>query len=389
MLKLKNLLLILLLRLPFFLLVFTAMLPFTTDLYVLFIILAVFVLLGTLYVIDTRIGRFTLVGWPTVIIGTIIGVVFLLLGMLAVAVAILCLTMNQQDSYSKTGSIIVIVCMFLFMSVVTLFINPTLIHIFIRNLVLALVATVLTNQLQRLERFFNSHYCRGVSSKTIALVFKRGYMMTIACFLCIILVAFIVRPYSSVIDMSDSVLPTSDDVMVYEPEIASGEYEEYADIFNEDAPPVEMRDYMYFIERGSNTQNLVSTIIIFVVIISFIICAILFSKQFRRIRNLFGSYDEDIEEELAYNPEKMVRKRNLLSFLEVNYVVRRLFRRKVREYVADEKLRLQKSDTPMRLADTIGEWEDVVALKQLYHKARYSGEHVKRSELKEMRAKQR
>ena len=324
--------------------------------------------------------------WLAVLIGISLAVIFMFFGMITVGVATMVIGMYRLDAYGKISNIIIITCMIIFASIVTLFVDPTLIRFFIRNLVITAIAMIFAGQMESLDRFLNSYHCRGISRNMMTAVFKRGYMITIACFFSIIVVAFIVRPQSPILHNLPNAVgdfirtPTFTQESITAPEQFDPVDEEVENVYIEHIPT-------YFVEQG-NFINVTMQVIIAIALVAICIAVVIIEKRFRRGKRKYDDFDDEYEE-VSYNPEKSTRKHSLLSILGVNYAVRRLFKRKVKKYIAEKELHPRKSDTPMILADAIEEWEDIHALEELYHKARYSNENVKRSELNELNVKLR
>ena len=206
-------------------------------------------------------------------------------------------------------------------------------------------------------------------------------MLTIACLICFIAVGFIAQPGESLLSIPEiridydqddfSFLIMDDDEFEYEDEEMALIFGETGIDQTEDQLEREERE-----EEPSDTFSIVlaavATIILFI--------AVLLIRKSHRPENQFEDYD-DVMEEAPAILDGISKKRKRKFNFGVNYTIRRLFKRKVREYIITKGIYTQKSDTPKKLSETIGEWEDIRVLEQLYHKARYSGENVKRTEL--------
>jgi len=261
------------------------------------------------------------------------------------------------------------------MMIVVSFINPSLQYVFLRNVVMSAVCLVIAGQQHWLVKFLCSHYCRQVSRKTASAVIRRSYFMVTVCLFGFVAAGFLVQPAEPWLH---DPIPT-DQVIASDGERGSGV---------EDLPDVELViDREVVAERGANERFEVREDLL--MIIAYVVVTLLFGYLiFTVVKNLhrrapvvhFDDFDEVETQEAADIVPRFKKRRRLLSF-GVNYTVRRLFRLKVQEYMAGNLLLPGKGDTPAKLAEEICQWEDVGTLKRLYHKARYSGENVQRTEL--------
>jgi len=369
--KIYNLLHAYMLRLPFFLLVYSIILIINGEAYENFLVIALFMLLCAFDVLTDRFRAFM------VIASFVLAAIFIFLGMYASAITILIFTAYKTEQYRTISSIVLIACLFLVTAIATLFINPALGVICARNLIIATVAKILARQIQTLDRFLNSYHCRGVSRKTASSLIKRSYLLTITSLACFIAVGFIARPGGTTIPIPDFTIQRFEDA------------HENVD----SATLMEDEDVEILIEETEETQTILQPepeadhrepnilyAIIFAVFAIFAIYIVMFYIKYYRPETQFEDYDDVVEEAPAIL-EKMSKRREKFFNFGINHTIRRLFKRKVKEYIATKGMSAQKSDTPKKLAETISEWEDIGALEQLYHKARYSGENVKRIEL--------
>lgn len=371
MLKIYSILYAYMLRLPFFLLVYSVVLFITREPREFFPMFVIFALLCALDVLVDRIRTYV------VLAGFILPIVLVFFGMYVSAITILIFTVYKPEQYRTVSSVVLIACLFLITIITTLFIDPVLGNICIRLLVIATVAKILARQIQSLDRFLNSYHCRGVSRKTASSLLKRSYMLTITSLACFIAVGFIAH---------------TDETLIPIPEFFIHRVEEtYEDPGS--TPLVEDEDPDVIIEETEESQtvlqlepetetkqpNMIYPVVITAAALFTLFIIMLFIRNYRP-ETQFEDY-EDIIEEAPVTFEKMSKKKERIFNFGTNYTVRRLFKRKVKEYMAAKGLLAQKSDTPKKLAKTISEWEDIGALELLYHKARYSGENVKRIEL--------
>ena len=378
MLRIKELLFAYILRLPFFLFVYTVILMITKDDSSIFMLLAIFTVQC---VLDVLVYRIRLI---IVIFCSILAVAIVFSGMTVVAIAVLVFLMYRPEQYSEVRSIALISLLFVLTVITLLFIEPELGYICIRNLVIAAIAAIMARQMQTIDRFLSSYYCRGVSRKIASSITKRSFLLAITCLVGFVVIVLFVRPYGTVIPLPEFTPYVTEEAEIFEEpqedtEPIEGELEEADD---PDQP------IMQDILAEENEPHFIAVVIIVAVIVFLCILALLFNKLFHRNVYQFEDYD-DVIEETSFMPDGKLKKRRRLLNFGVDYTIRRLFKRKVNEYVTDKGMNARKSDTPKKLADTIGEWEDVGTLKQLYHKARYSEEHVTRAELKELFAERR
>jgi len=333
-----------------------------------------FVIFALLCALDVLVDR---IRTYVVLAGFILPIVLVFFGMYVSAITILIFTVYKPEQYRTVSSVVLIACLFLITIITTLFIDPVLGNICIRLLVIATVAKILARQIQSLDRFLNSYHCRGVSRKTASSLLKRSYMLTITSLACFIAVGFIAH---------------TDETLIPIPEFFIHRVEEtYEDPGS--TPLVEDEDPDVIIEETEESQtvlqlepetetkqpNMIYPVVITAAALFTLFIIMLFIRNYRP-ETQFEDY-EDIIEEAPVTFEKMSKKKERIFNFGTNYTVRRLFKRKVKEYMAAKGLLAQKSDTPKKLAKTISEWEDIGALELLYHKARYSGENVKRVEL--------
>jgi len=371
--KVKDFLFAYLLRLPFFLLVFTVILIITRDYIVFYQLFAVFTILCALDMLPPHIRPFI------VMIGFILSIVCMFVGHYATAAVLFIFSIYRPEQYEHVSSIIMVAVMFILTVIASVFIDPVIGNICVRNLVIATVIRILTRQIQSLDRFLSSYYCRGVSQKTAASVSRRSCILSITCLVGFIAIGFISQPVGEVIPVPDIIIERAESI--YESvEIVFGvEEQEEIDVIEEEEELGGAVVPLLLHSGGEHRPGLIYLLVTAAAVAVIALFVFLYTK-WCRYDTQFEDY-EDIIEETAFTPEKPSKKsRKLLNF-SINYTIRRLFRRKVKEYIVTKDLYTQKSDTPKQLAKTISEWEDIGTLENLYHKARYSNEIIKRSEL--------
>jgi hypothetical protein len=368
MLRIKDFLFAFLLRLPFYLVVYIWSFILTQGQTAFFPLLAILTLLCVLESLLTRKSIF-------IVLCVVLCVVFLLLRMPAAAAAALCAVLYRPSAYSGFISAVWIAFLCLSAVIVELLIDPSLSYICIRCVLTAAVAAVLARQMQTLSRFLGSYYCRQVSRRTASAMVKRSIALSAASLAGLIVTGFLIRPSGLV------VIPLPD--LTIDPDRAAAFSELTADrtrpeiedaVTGEIVPPPEPD--APFGERAPQPPRLIPMLLIAAAVLTVFIIIVLLDRFARRPELLFEDFDEAVAEEPAVPGIRTKRRGKLLHF-GPNHTVRRLFKAKVREH----KLTPKKSDTPKRLTDTMGESEDVETLRRLYHKARYSGADVKRSEL--------
>jgi len=365
--------------------VFTVSLVFTGNYSIFFVAFGIYVLLCIVAAFCRKFHGLI------IFVFIVLAGILVLQGMEQVAIITLIILFDQSSGHSRIGSVVIIAIMLIMSAISILYFNPDFSYIYIRTIIVATVATILAKQLDATESFLHSSYCRRVSSKVVSSVFRRGYITTITIFMIIIIVAFVVQPQST-----DPYLELAD----FSEEIESFEDFLAQSPFIREAPPEE-EVYEYILEfyEGSDDLDLTGAggfsleldilmIASLLGLILIVICITVLSRYSQPAKQQFDDFDED-DEETAFVSEKKRRNRRIGSVFGMNYTVRRMFKRKVKEYTKDERVLLHKSDTPKKIAVNVGEWEDISPLQQLYHKARYSGENVTRVELKELTTKKK
>jgi len=370
--RLKDLIFAYLLRLPFFLIVYTVIFVITRDESVFYLLLTIFTVLCTL---DAAVVRIRLI---VIMASTILAVVSIFFGLYEISAALMLFSLYRPDQYSSRFSLLLLFCLLVITVVVLVFIDSSLSYIMVRNVAIAAAATILARQIQTIDRFLGSYYCRGVSHKMALSVMKRTVLFAVVCMIGFVALSFFIRPHESEVIhvpnifelFQEAFFPEHEEVSREEDDEFEGEYHERPNLNS--APPM--------FERETNELRMIDLVLIISVIVFLCIAALLLDKLARQPNPQFDDYDEEIEEtSIASGKESDKRKRTIN--LGINYTIRRMFKRKVKEYVTKKGFQTQKSDTPKKLAETISEWENIEALQNLYHKARYSNEKIKRSEL--------
>ena len=380
MLNYKNIIFTFLLRLPFFIVVYTYMLLLSQDGSVSFLlpILAVFVFIC---ILDTQIRHKVVFALVCVAICA----VFAILRQPRLVIATLCVAVHRSEAYSDTESAVWIICLCV-STILAEMIDPSLNYICARNVLITAIVLMLARQVQTLDKFLESEHCRQVSRKTAVSLIRRSYRLTISFLSCILVLGLaITRPPANKLPAKEY---PGMDMGFQEAKPTVPELEEDAvlteipkelipqpdDSPDNDALPGVLDGAIYNIIYGAGALLSV-----------YLIIYLLYTMQ-KRVALRFDDYDEVVDESFA-DMEIQVKKRRIRVNYGVNYTVRRLFRSKVREYMRDGELVPLISDTPGKLAETISRWEDVETLKRTYHKARYSGEKVTRSEVNALYAR--
>jgi hypothetical protein len=160
------------------------------------------------------------------------------------------------------------------------------------------------------------------------------------------------------------------------------EFVEMEEIPEEEPIPVPEADERFFHLWG---RILMTALAVFFAIVLYTMYKMMERKK-RVIIGVDGS-DEYLEENLLASGSTKKKSRD--PIFSINWIVRRLFSRKVR-LNKRKGLVTKKSDTPRKLTEKIcllsesEQTENHYALDCLYHRARYSEEIIKRSELDEV-----
>jgi len=366
----KNLLFIYLLRLPYCLVIYTVLILFTGNYSIFPVLLATYSILCFFDVFCKKIAVITTV------ITIISAIVFSYMGMIEMTTAVLCLVFYKPEQSGKAGPIMIGI-LFVLSAVTILFTEPMYAYICIRNVVTATVATILARQIQTLDRFINSYYCREVSNKTASKIIKRSYILTTACLAIFIITGFSIRPAGTAIPIPQIIINRIENAF---------DSAETVLIMNESENTDEIPDgrdearIQLLYESGEREANIMYPLLIVTVALITIVIIILLVNLYRPGKQ-FDDYEEIIEETFIKGDKKTEQRKRSFIF-GTNHKIRKLFKRKVKEYMIDQYIPVRKSDTPEVLATVINNRENVEALKNLYHKARYSDEHIERAELK-------
>jgi len=375
MLKIQDFLFMCLIRLPFILTVYVMLLLFG-DVSAVALLLPLLVIFILINILDTVIKYKGLV----VLIGIIAGVAFFFLNFQNHAIMSFCIALYRPKSFSGT-----LCAMWIFFLCATTVLAglyaPQVIHICIRCVLLAAVATLLSRQIQTLDRFLSSYYCWDISSKTAASLVKRVYKLTAVCFSVIIIAGFLLaRPGIPGFPTNSGYTESSgsEDKVDNEKQEPDSEWigERPVIIDQPASKPPE-------VDKSDPETDTITTILWYSMTAVSVVLIVMFIRS--RIRRPAAYYFEDFEEELEEEQADLsgfsAKKRKARLKLGVNRTVRRLFRTKVREYIRRNELLALRSDTPGELVEKIAVWEDLGSLKHLYHRARYSEENISRNEL--------
>ena len=376
MLKFRHMVFISLLRLPFFLVVYSFLLVFSQDdpSVLLLTVLPVYILFCLL---ETLVANRGLI----VVLYVCICAVFILLRQPMPAIMSVCSILYRANSYSNAADAVWIICLCLSILLARMIV-PALSYICVRNVLTATVASMLARQVQEFDRFLDSYYCRQVSRKTAVSLIRRSYKMTVVFLSCIMLLGLVLaRPAAINTPVEDN----GPDVGIISPGQRPA-YPSPDEVDNRPALPQETTPKEDLPGGGDILVKVLTSDTVRVImygaaaIVALCLIIYLFYSIQKRTALNFEDFDEAVEEEPA-EIDTMVRKRVKYSRYGINETVRRLFRSKVQEYIVTGELNPKRGDTPGKLADTISRREYVEPLKQLYHKARYSGEKVSRAEL--------
>ena len=367
MLRISNALVIYLLRLPLLLVVYTILLVIYMDGSGSFF-LPMLLIFSAVCLIDTQTRHKRVF----VVSGIALAVVLFLYSLPFLAIAVLCATLYRATAYSGVCFIwVAILCLLI---VVAERIDASLQKVCLINALVSIIIAIITRQVKMLEWFLGSSYCRRVSKKTASNVIKRSYKFSVICMSVFLIIGLLSNPAR---------IENMDYRLLYQymsgPVAQEGEGGEEEIEYELIEPEPENAD-----ELPADDSLLVNIIYSIIMVISAVlILSVLYNllkNMHKRATLCFEDFEEDEETDPAESGSR-VGKRRKPGILGINNTVRRLFRRKVQEYINNGRLYPGKSDTPKKLAGVINEWEDVENLQRLYHKARYSGQTVKRTEL--------
>ena len=371
--EIRDALFIWLLKFPFFLVIYSFIFLLSQDgsASLFFVLLAVYTLVCAL---DALIKLKALFAVSCALICTAL----FLLEQQSLAIMAIGAAVNRSTAYTPMVNFLWIACLGVSTLIVE-FIDPALSRICIRNVLAASVATLLTRQMQTLDRFFNSHYCWGISRKTAVATIRRVYKLTVLSLGLIALAGFLAASTGSpeagmretvpglVGDFVDFAGPVLQDLGMRAPPPEAPEGA---------LPPLDMGEMVSTVQSISHIVMYAVMGVMLAVLVSFLI----YSVQ-KRAAFQFEDYDEVVEEGDALVSGSSGHGSKMRLKLGPSRTIRRLFRLKVREHMNESGLYPHRSDTPEELSKTIAQWEDVEPLKELYHKARYSGAGVSRDEL--------
>ena len=381
MFKTRELLFFWILRFPFFLVVYTCMFLLVQDgsALLFFTLVAVFTLIC---VLDALIKAKVLLALTCAIIAA----AMFAMGAQSLAIMVIFSAIYRPVTYTPMINFLWIGCLCVSMLAVE-FIDPSLSHICLRNILAASVATLLTRQMQTLDRFLSSYYCWGISRKTAIAMVRRVYKLTVLSLGIIAIAGFLAARTDSPGSGTRETIP----------ELA-GDFADFVgtilvdlgvaappdDVPEGAPPPLEME------EMVSLAQTITFIVMYVVLGVSLVLLVIFLIYNIQKRAALqFEDFDEDIEEGDALQEGLSEHRRKTRLKLGPNRTIRRLFRLKVLEHMNESGLYPLRSDTPDELSEKIAQWEDVDSLKNLYHKARYSATSVSKAELNEYYAQRK
>jgi len=243
-------------------------------------------------------------------------------------------------------------------------------------LLIQVMCIFFAKQMESLKIFLKSHYCRQISKKTAMSVIKRSYKFSALCLAGIFIVGvFLINTfYIERIELPIEISDQLEEILANLEEVQAGGLPEQEEIYfeeyiDEESPSMPLTDSIFGSVAAIIFTALIGTVLIFIMI---------FSEK-KSNPSQFEDYEETEFEDLALQNNQNL-KRKIPFLLDPNFTVRRLFKKKVRKY---SKLGIlpRKFDTPKHLARKIEKHENIDKLLSLYHKARYSGQQVTRSEV--------
>ena len=266
------------------------------------------------------------------------------------------------------------------------FTEPDLMPVVLRNFALACIADVICRQSIRSNSFFRSYYSKGITQKTLHKLVLRGYKIILPLFLFMLIISSLVLMPT----YPQPVFPESDSLN-RNARTTLSQNESWVS-FNEalDEYTPNVRENVRDRWSGFNFLGVFYYVgIAFVVILCALIILTFYmwlSKRRKQNLSQFDDFEDSIEiAEATDNFSGTTTRRKFFNF-GPNITVRRLFTKKVREYVRRDKIsKPKKGDTPKQLVLVIEETENIEVLDSLYHKARYSDEEVSRSDLKKLK----
>jgi len=192
-------------------------------------------------------------------------------------------------------------------------------------------------------------------------------MFSTICLAGIIIGGFFVRPISDGVDLSDFAITALTDELYHFPQFQTEQREGGGEVLS-DANELVYEEFHFHDEAETDVYFIVLTILVIIILALFIFAIYLF-KSYRRDDADFDDFDEMLEESTIDHEVKQAKRKK--SPRNANYTIRRMFKRKVREYIHTKNLKVTKSDTPELLAKSIEQWEDIDALKDMYQQVRY------------------
>jgi len=363
------------LRLPFFFAIYSATLPFFGDTGI-FVFMLILLIFTVLCILDMQI----MIKNVFVVLCLTAGVALVLLGqhMLAIFVAS---AIYRPARYTSMYNVIFVCIILITLQFADIMHSNTL----ILCLLIQVMCIFFAKQMDSLEFFLGSHYCRQISKKTAMSVIKRSYKFSALCLAGIAIIGLVLISTFDVehIELTlepeyvEEIITTLEELLTYEP-------------LPEPAPVEDVIIEVENVGTGSgqppltipHNDGVFARVIIIATLAALLIILAILGNQRRRV-DQFEDYEEDeFEDSTQQDKQSGKRKRHFL--FGPNFTVRRLFKKKVRKY-GKAGILPRKSDTPKHLANKIEKHENIENLLNLYHKARYSGQQVTRSEINKLK----
>ena len=271
-------------------------------------------------------------------------------------------------------------------AVVIGFVEPHLLSVVLRNLALACVFDIICRQSIRSNSFFRSYYSKGITKNMVNTLVKRGYKLILPITLCLIILGGIAlmpsfpRPVMPDLDLN----PNLRNVDIRENRLWDFSFNFFDDTDFEGPDRQQRRGFDRVVSNIFYYASVAVAVGAAIALLVFVF--LLIYKRRKKKHTVFDDYDELVEVVDVKEDDKGKRIRSRFMVFGVNNAVRRVFIKKVREHVRQEKIsKPKKSDTPKKLVTDIQKTESVDVLDSLYHKARYSEAEITRSELKDLK----
>jgi len=363
------------LRLPFFFAIYAATLPFfgDTGISVFMLILMIFTLLC---ILDMQIQMRN----AFVVLCVVAGVALILLEQYMFALFVMSAIFRPTRYIGLYNTIFVCVVLITLQFADIMHSNTLILCLLIQ-----VMCIFFAKQMNSLEFFLGSHYCRQISRKTAMSVIKRSYKFSAICLLGIFIVGFILISSFNIepIEIPTEVEHVEEAIAILEEMHSPAQESQMEEFFVEEELALEETGNDIGLEplHLANLE-MVAMVVVIALLVAILIFLIIFSDKRRRV-NTFEDFDEDEFEDSALQDKQSGKRKRFLLF-GPNFTVRRLFKKKVRRY-GKVGILPRKFDTPKHLAHQIDEHENIDNLLNLYHKARYSGQQVTRSEVNSLK----